>query len=122
MTLRSDRQRPERTGLVVNLRVKVEIVLRPRTPSVVAVIRLRLGMPEPPVELDEVRGKAAGFGVKPAQVPHQPFDLRLRLIDPQILREPIKMIAVAARARGNRHECEDEGDAQLAETMFRASA
>jgi hypothetical protein len=63
MTLRPDWQSPERAGLVVDLRVKVVVVLRPRPPSVAAVIRRRFRAPDELIDFGEVCSETPRLGM-----------------------------------------------------------
>ena len=68
MTARAGGQRPERARIRIHPRVAVFVIARMRRATVRAVIRRRLRMQKPLVELDEAGGKVARLGVKGAQV------------------------------------------------------
>lgn len=104
MALRSCGQSPNHTGVIVYLGVEVVIVLRPRLPAIVAVIRCWFGMPDQIVDLDEAAGKVSGFCLVNAKVFGELFDLGLRHIHLPVAEERVNVPAVAAdgedRAQG----------------------
>src|SRR5262249_29380913 len=102
-----------------DLRVVIVIVLCARLPAIASVIRRRRGPPDKLIDLDKVPGKATGPRLKQAQIADQPFYLGLRLVDLRISRELVEVIAITARAGGDRNQREDVGRTQLVEAMFR---
>ena len=96
MALWPRRQSPDRAGVIVYSGVEVVIVLRPRLPAIVAVIRRWFGMPDQIVDLDEGAGKVSGLCMVNAKVFGEPLNLRLRHIYLPVAKERVNVPAVAA--------------------------
>lgn len=96
MALRSCGQSPHHAGVIVNLGVEVVIILCPRLPAIVAVIRRWFGMPDQIVDLDEGAGKVSGLCLVNAKVFGELFDLGLRHVRLPVAKERVNVPAVAA--------------------------
>lgn len=98
MTAQADRQGPERADLVVDLRINVVVVLRPRPPSVAVVIRSRFRAPDELIDFGEICREMARLGMIASQVFDQPFYLRLRRVLLRVPEERVDVVTVADKA------------------------